>query len=117
MTGGNILVDLDGTLAKYESWKGPAHIGEPVPAMLERVKRWVQEGKDVRIFTARVSESRAANSKAEVIVARAAIQKWCEKHIGKALPVTCTKDFATLCIYDDRCVTVEPNTGRLLTNA
>lgn len=29
--------------------------GDPIPAMLERVKQWIAEGRDVRIFTARAS--------------------------------------------------------------
>lgn len=34
---GWIGVDLDGTLAHYEGWKGVEHIGEPIPAMVERI--------------------------------------------------------------------------------
>lgn len=30
-----IYVDLDGTLAKYNGWKGPENIGEPVPAICD----------------------------------------------------------------------------------
>jgi len=41
-----IGVDLDGTLAVYDGWRGPEHIGPPVPAMVERVKRW--NGKAAR---------------------------------------------------------------------
>ena len=33
---GWIGVDLDGTLATYEEWRGLEHIGDPVPAMKER---------------------------------------------------------------------------------
>jgi len=50
---GWIGVDLDGTLATYGGWKGPDDIGAPVPAMMKRVKRWIGEGREVRIFTAR----------------------------------------------------------------
>ena len=50
---GHILVDLDGTLAIYNGYVGPTHIGEPVPKMLERVKSWLADGKTVKIFTAR----------------------------------------------------------------
>lgn len=41
---GWIGVDLDGTLAHYDGWKGADHIGEPIPAMVERVKQWLSEG-------------------------------------------------------------------------
>jgi len=51
---GWIGVDLDGCLARYEGWKGIEHIGEPVPAMLDRVHAWIDEGKIVKIFTARI---------------------------------------------------------------
>ena len=57
---GWIGVDLDGTLAEYGGWKGPDHIGPPVPKMLERVKSWIAEGRDVRIFTARVDGGNVA---------------------------------------------------------
>ena len=50
---GWIGVDLDGTLAKYGSWNG-GQIGDPIPLMVERVKQWIAEGVEVRIFTARV---------------------------------------------------------------
>lgn len=33
---GWIAVDLDGTLAEYDGWKGSAHIGNPVPKMVEK---------------------------------------------------------------------------------
>jgi hypothetical protein len=51
---GWIGVDFDGTLAEYGSWQGPGHTGKPIPAMVERVKRWKEEGREVRIFTARI---------------------------------------------------------------
>ena len=51
-----IGVDLDGTLAYHDTWKGHEHIGEPIPAMLQRVKDWLDRGLTVKIFTARVCE-------------------------------------------------------------
>lgn len=47
--------DLDGTLAKYDGWKGIDHIGEPVKPMVDLIKRMHDEGKVVKIMTARVS--------------------------------------------------------------
>ena len=47
--------DLDGTLAKYDGWKGIDHIGEPVKPMVELIKRMHDEGKVVKIMTARVA--------------------------------------------------------------
>ena len=91
MTQGWIGVDLDGTLAYYDHWRGPHHIGDPIPAMLNRVKSWLAEGKDVRIFTARVEGGTVALSMGlpdgetgrEVHEVARHIQLWCQKHIGK----------------------------------
>lgn len=103
---GWIGVDLDGTLAKYNDWISPFHIGSPVHRMVERVKGWLREGKDVRIVTARVSPQND-----NVLKVRAAIQLWLKKYIGTELPVTNEKDFAMTGLWDDRAVQVIPNTG------
>ena len=47
--------DLDGTLAKYDKWKGIDHIGEPVKPMVDLIKRMHAEGRVVKILTARVA--------------------------------------------------------------
>ena len=122
MSEGWIGVDLDGTLAYYDTWHGPEHIGEPVPAMLDRVKRWLEEGKDVRIFTARVERATLAMSMVgpdsdvsqNFTVVEACIRRWCEKHIGRPLPITCCKDYGMIELWDDRCIQVIPNTGRTI---
>lgn len=101
-------VDLDRTLAHYDQWIGPNMIGEPIMSMVNRVKQWLDEGMDVRIFTARAAHDEDGS-------ATRAIHAWCHKHIGRALPVTATKDFYCESIWDDRAVTVEKNTGRILT--
>lgn len=96
-----ILVDLDGTLAEYGGWRGPDHIGEPIPAMAFRVRKWLSDGHDVRIFTAR----------ATVPEQIPAVEAWCERHFGIRLKVTASKDFSTTEIWDDRAVRVRPNKG------
>jgi len=105
---GWIGVDLDGTLARYETWRGPAHIGEPIWPMVDRVRQWLAAGQEVRIFTARVGPQPDVN---DTIRAREAIDAWCVKHIGRALPITATKDYAMRELWDDRAVQVIPNTG------
>lgn len=47
MNGGWIGVDLDGTLAEYHGWDD-GRIGAPIPKMVQRVKQWLAEGKEVR---------------------------------------------------------------------
>lgn len=108
MTKGHVCVDLDGTLAKYDKWRGVKHIGEPVLEMVERVKEWLDQGIEVRIFTARASHSE------EKLEAIPIIQEWCKKHIGQVLEITCQKDYATIEIWDDRAIHVIPNTGKPL---
>ncbi len=106
MRRGWIGVDLDGTLAFYEHWTSATHIGDPIPAMVERVKRWIAEDNyDVHIFTARVSDPDEAPAVAE------AIHQWCEKHIGRRLVVTKIKDYAMVELWDDRAVQVIANMG------
>lgn len=119
MREGWIGVDLDGTLARYDEWRGEAHIGEPVPAMLHRVKVWLAKGVDVRIFTARVDGGEVALAMGNLAGERfknverikGFIEAWCEKHVGRKLPITNKKDYGMIELWDDRAVQVEPNTG------
>ena len=122
LPSGWIGVDLDGTLAFYDSWKSPDHIGEPIPLMADRVRKWLEQGREVRIFTARVDGGEAALSMGEpagekfrdIERVRSIIQDWTEKHFGVRLPVTNQKDFGTIELWDDRCVQVQPNTGQTI---
>jgi hypothetical protein len=97
--------DLDGTLAVYDGWKGVGHIGKPIPAVVAFLKNLRAHGVEVRIFTARCQEGRAA-----VLV----IEQWCLHHLGEILPVTDRKDFNMAFAVDDRVFTVEANTGRFI---
>lgn len=114
MSRGWIAVDFDGTLAVYNGWVSPEHTGEPIQPMVDRVKGWIEEGKDVRIFTARIYAA-PDNADMQWKAARSllAIQSWSQMYLGKILPVTCTKDFGMIELWDDRCTQVEPNTGRV----
>ncbi len=103
-----IGVDLDGTLAEHREWRGPTHIGAPIPKMVARVKQWLADGEDVRIFTARVGGHQTA---AEVAIAQEAIRRWCHDHIGQVLPITAEKDYDMVALWDDLAVQVVPNTG------
>lgn len=115
---GWIGVDLDGTLAEYYGWKGGDHIGAPVPMMVARVKRWLEEGIEVRIFTARVCVVDAVSGESGLTATqefadqqRALIEAWCKEHIGQKLKVTAQKDFAMVELWDDRAIPVIMNTG------
>lgn len=129
--GGWIGVDLDGTLAEYSGWNGIGHIGAPVPAMVERVKAWLKDGVEVRIFTARagdyehwkwarekglLNDPEYCEAFAQVDAIYNAIIKpiesWCELHFGQQLRVTAMKDFGMIELWDDRAVSVQMNTGK-----
>lgn len=128
---GWIGVDFDGTLATYGTWAGASHVGEPIAPMVERVKRWLAEGREVRVFTARMfpqtvpvnDENVAAVVGAlqhlggrwgEAGVAIDAIRAWCRQHIGQTLTITCVKDYGMVELWDDRAVQVRANTGEML---
>lgn len=101
-TFGWIGVDLDGTLAHYDHWRGDFHIGSPIPTMVARIKGWLSAGLDVRVFTARANDGPEAIS---------LIEDWCYKHLGCTLPVTATKDRMMIELWDDRAIQVVPNSG------
>jgi hypothetical protein len=107
---GWIGVDLDGTLAEYTGWVSPTHIGAPIPKMVERVKKWIAEGREVRIFTARVFAGGRVDHN-ELHKVQTAITDWCYEHLGEGLEITCTKDYGMIELWDDRAVQVVPNTG------
>lgn len=124
---GWIGVDFDGTLAEYGTWVGPDHVGRPIAPMVERVKLWLSQGHEVRIFTARVwplvtviAPEHAHGSPHEdarvetALTAVRAIQAWCREHLGTVLPITCVKDYGMVELYDDRAVQVRPNTGEIV---
>lgn len=106
-----IGVDLDGTLAHYEGWKGVNHIGAPLAPMVERVRRWLAAGKMVKIFTARIHGHGLPTAGGGVADVRTPIETWCKEHIGEVLEITNVKDFKMLELWDDRAIQVETNTG------
>ena len=91
--------DLDGTLAEnYESGKfDPNVVGAPIPGMVELAKKYIAEGYDVRLFTARDPHI--------------AIRRWMKKYLGVVLPITNIQAKGLICLYDDRAVHVARNTG------
>jgi hypothetical protein len=108
MQSGWIGVDLDATLAVYSGMNDITDIGSPVPLMVDRVKGWLERGREVRIMTARVSSVVGRN---DADRARRAIEAWCLEALGRVLPITSEKDFHMIELWDDRAVQVFPNTG------
>jgi hypothetical protein len=128
-----IGVDFDGTLAEYTDWSGWNVFGKPIPLMVERIKRWIAEGKEVRIVTARIGLPVSAGNSVIVYEDEIkshtckisgetysdwdmfnAIQAYTLEHVGEKLGVQCYKDYNMIELWDDRAVQVIPNTGQTL---
>jgi len=99
-----IGVDLDGTLSYYDRRASYKTIGEPIPAMMALVKKMINNGIRVKIFTAR------AEDPAQLPI----IRKWLRDNGLPELEITNIKDYLMQRLYDDRCIQVERNTGRLI---
>jgi len=99
-----IAVDLDGTLAKFASWRGIGHVGKPIPEMMKRVRRWREEGRKVKIFTARAAHEEYLPP----------ILKWLKKHKLEDMEVTNELDPYVVEIWDDRAIQVITNTGHIV---
>lgn len=111
---GWIGVDFDGTLVISPHYSGPgtSHpVGDPIPRMVDRVRKWLEQGEEVRIVTAR-AEGPWEGSSREVILGE--IEDFCWKHFGRPLMITATKDWNMRVLYDDRAVHIVPNTGMTL---
>lgn len=127
--------DLDGTLAKYDGWKGIEHIGEPIAPIVNLMKKMVEKGLKVKILTARVSPRTKPEDRPNPYfenhrcisgptdmpwatknwwTAREFIQEWCWRNLGFVPEITHQKDHLMLNLFDDRVTQVEPNTGRIL---
>ena len=124
--------DLDGTLARYDGWRGIDHIGAPIAKTVRLMKRMHDEGKVVKIVTARVAPRRLedgtvgeqftwltrepSSDPAAKYTATQYIQDWCEEsaQLGFIPEIVYQKDHLMLNLFDDRVVQVEPNTGRIL---
>ena len=97
-------VDLDGTLAVWDENSTLDRIGAPIPAMVDLVRRMVDNGIRVKIFTARACDP------AQIPKIRA----WMNQHGLRGLEITNVKDYYMERLYDDRAIRVERNTGRIL---
>ncbi|WDP93228.1 MAG: hypothetical protein HUN04_09225 [Desulfobacter sp.] len=96
-------VDLDGTLAVWDSTSSLDRIGPPVPEMVAYVRRMVDSGIRVKIFTARACDPAQIPR----------IRSWLRENGLPDLEITNVKDYYMERLYDDRAIRVERNTGRM----
>ena len=102
--------DLDGTLAKhtggYNCKADAGMIGEPIWPMIELLKTYLAKGHTCKIFTARADrESEQVN-----------IRIWLSTVGLPDLEITNKKDYHMSHYYDDRAITVQMDTGKILTH-
>lgn len=100
-----IAVDFDGTLSTHDTNKpyDPEELGDPIKLMVDRVKKWLEDGESVEIFTARADNPKSIE----------AIKKWCKKNIGQELTVTNIKKPYFKEYWDDRAIRVEKDKGEI----
>ena len=67
-----VCVDLDGTLASYDGWKGPEHIGTPLTGAREFMTT-LQQTCRVIVFTTR-------SSGADAEIGLKAVEAWLAEH-------------------------------------
>ena len=127
--------DLDGTLAKYDGWRGIIHIGKPIAPMVKLIQQMHDEGKVVKIMTARVAPKaepetgenpytlnhltvEAPDVQTWALKDRWGpleyIQEWCYRNLGFVPDIVYQKDHLMLELYDDRVKQVVPNEGWLV---
>ena len=99
-------VDLDGTIAYYDKFRGYDHIGKALEdsQMVKQVREWLENGEKVKIFTARASEQEAIKP----------IEEFCQRVFGQKLEITDKKDHEMIDSYDDRNHVVKKNTGEII---
>ena len=106
----HVAVDLDRTLAYYDGWRGPLHIGHPIPAMVRCVQEHLKRGDTVTIFSARIHDDPKTGVTADQV--KKAISEWSISAVGQRLEATNVKLHTFDRIYDDIAIQVIPNTGR-----
>lgn len=48
-----VAVDFDGTIAKFDGWKGEEHIGDPIPGAKEALTKLKEQGHVIIVYTCR----------------------------------------------------------------
>lgn len=108
---GTILLDIDGTVTDHNNTvsvhEDMSSLGYPVDRMVKEVRKLLNAGEDVRIFTARTSYT--GPGRAKMIEA---IDNLCRELFGQTMPIQQSKDLWTKAIIDDVAVQIIPDTGK-----
>jgi hydroxymethylpyrimidine pyrophosphatase-like HAD family hydrolase len=73
-----IAVDVDGTLAKYDGWKGSDVIGEPIQSVVDEVRKEKENGTKIIIHTTRTNASINKTHTTEQLVGF--VKAWLDKN-------------------------------------
>jgi len=99
-----IAIDFDGTIAKYDEFKGWNDVGEPMPEALQFLRTVARLGHPLAIFSARARDPQG----------KRAIERWVKKYklddIIKLVTHEKLPEF--LLIVDDRAIRIEDGNYR-----
>ena len=72
-----IAVDLDGTIAEYDGWKGVEHIGLPISKVTRVLRELKERGWYIRIFTCRLNGVHTKLGRCDIIKeSKGYIENW-----------------------------------------
>lgn len=102
---GTIYVDLDGTLARYDSFEGHDKIGEPITHIVKFITDAVSKGWKIKIFTAR------ANYEPSIKYIRDWLIRVFGRQLGTSFEITNIKGADGTMFLDDRAFKITKNAG------
>ena len=113
----HIALDFDRTLATMED-DTLATIGQPIQPMIDQVKKWVEKGHEITIFTARVSKWFKEGGERPDVFIMSQKMKINQFLVDNGLPImkiTANKSPLFTHFVDDKAVKVLPNKGIVIT--
>lgn len=102
MNKGYVAFDFDKTIAVRNSGDSIFKAGAPIRAMVDLMKKYLSEGRKVKVLTARKGE-----------LQQRPVVKFLKDNGFPPLEVINCKDSNLDILYDDKCIQVELNTGEL----
>ncbi len=107
-----IGVDFDGTLSRDKHYRdSPYQVGEPIPAMVSRVREWIAKGYTVKLLTARMNPVSHTGAIRDIQKMEVLLKAWCVEHLGVELECVMGKDGLMEVLWDDRAVQVIRDVG------
>jgi len=97
-------IDLDGTLAYYDTWGEKGEISDPIPLMKKQVLKWHKQGIKIKIFTARAYKEKNIKK----------IRKWLLLNGFPLFEITNIKEMDCSIIIDDKAREAIKNTGMIV---